>query len=304
MKSIRRNCFETNSSSMHSIAIVKGAKPYADIEKLNYCSNNDGFLDLFYLGDDDDMHFERYPFRILRSEDDKLRYILGYYYSCDGEGTEHKKKIEEIHNLVKQKYPEIKNIKDWKDSYDWEGHPCKEYPSTAYSNDTGEDVFAFIKRKKLTMEDVIFNPNIVIFVDGDEYQQTFKLFDSGIISEDSIEDISSGINYWMRRKFTFDIGMIDWIYHDGSNYKDYYLKKILDCKNVEKASIQIDFDRFYNNAGKEHTIAELYEMAAPYVHKIFDTKAIITVNNRVDETLYKKYILDTYTNREEGNGDK
>ena len=296
MKSIRRNCFETNSSSMHSIAIVKDAKPYADVEKLNYCSNNDGFLDLFYFEDDDNMHFERYPFRILRSEDDKLRYILGYYYSYDGENTEYNKEIEEIHNLVKQRYPEIKSIKDWKDSHDWEGNPYKEYPSTAYSNDSGENVFSFIKRKKLTMEDVIFNPNIVIFVDGDEYQQTFKLFDSGIISEDSIEDISSGINHWMRREFTFDIGMIDWTYHDGSNYRDYYLKRILDCRDVEKASIQIDFDRFYNNAGKEHTIAELYQIAAPYVHKILDTKATITINNRVDETLYKKYILDTYIN--------
>ena len=298
MITVRGNCFETNSSSMHSIAITKNPLPYRDDYdgKLNSHLDKDGTLDLFYLGDSDEMNFERYPFRILRSETEKLSYVLGYYYGYEGKKT---KEVKEIHKLVKQKYPEIKKIKDWKDSHDWKGNPYKEYPSTSFTNDSGEDVFSFIKRKNLTMEDVIFNPAIVIFVDGDEYQQTYKLFDCGIISEDSIEDISSGINHWMRREFTFDIGMIDWTYQDGFTYRDYYLQKILNCRDVEKATVELEFDRWHNNVEKELSIEQLYKKAAPYVHKIFDTKATIIVNNRVDEILYKKYILDTYSSSKE-----
>ena len=70
-RQIRRNVFETNSSSMHSLTVMKRDEHYSPEE----------FLDGFYLGDDgiwspwdDDLEFGRSPFRALGNFHDKWLY--------------------------------------------------------------------------------------------------------------------------------------------------------------------------------------------------------------------------------------
>ena len=287
MKQIRRNCFETNSSSMHSIAITKNSLPYSKYDKLDYMVEDNGLLDLYKYEHETD-YYERYPFMILRSEEDKLKYVLGYYYSYDGKKTkENKADIEAIHKLVKTRYPEIKKIKDWADGTNWQGKDIKKYPITAKYNDTGESVFEFIKRKNLSIEDVIFNPTIIIFVDGDEYQETYKLFDARIIDENNIDDISSGINHWMRREFNFDISMINWTYFDGSTYLDVRKEDIMNFKELDKSVITFEFDCNKNGIEEEYA----YKLAGPQIQDLLNSRAEIKLDASINIEFWNKYIL-------------
>ena len=199
MISIRKGCFETNSSSMHSLAIWKNVKPYDDYylslgTKYNR-DKEDGEFELLEhcYCDEDDYQFHRAPYKQLRTPIQKLRYIVGYYiqykYPEEDEGREvdydsepiyyfEDKEVEkELYRLI-EKYTGYKKVKwyievnDWK--YDDMGervwYERKEYPNTDTYNDSGEDVMHFVKRKNITLEDLIFSTNYTIQVDGDEYQ--------------------------------------------------------------------------------------------------------------------------------------
>lgn len=77
---IRKNCFETNSSSMHSIVITKNDGPLETID-----AEDDLYLDTkyhyFIEYTEDDLSFGRYPFRLLTTWDEKLAYYLASYCS-------------------------------------------------------------------------------------------------------------------------------------------------------------------------------------------------------------------------------
>ena len=194
MINIRQNVFETNSSSMHSLVIVKHPKPYNSHElKFNVWSEDRDF-NLF------DWHeagtYERSPYRVLRTPLQKLQYYVAYTLGTCGK-TE---KIDEIKQFI-HKHTNVPLDKI--DLYHRESHCNRkgEWHETkdfgcVYENDTGEDVFSFVRRKNITMEDLILNPKYVIITDGDEYQLFKALFESNIIMSDTIEDISSGLPFW------------------------------------------------------------------------------------------------------------
>lgn len=232
MISIRKNCFETNSSSMHSLAIVKNNRKPDRYETLSYMVDDEGLLDLSKHCDEEDMYYERYPFRILTSEADKARYMNGILRS-----TNDKNGIRRFKYML-QKRTGCKKVKDWIETWDqnyktrqWVKR--REYFWTTFCNDTGEDVLHFMKRKNLSMEDVIFNPKCVIFTDGDEYDKLGELFELGLISEDNILDISSGINFWMNRDIYIDIDDIDRVYEDD-DYPNYIEAKRAKALKIDK----------------------------------------------------------------------
>ena len=77
MINIRQSVFETNSSSMHSLVVVKNRKPYNSHElKLN-CYHDDADFKLFGWSPDQ-CEFGRAPFRTLRTPIDKLRYYVAH----------------------------------------------------------------------------------------------------------------------------------------------------------------------------------------------------------------------------------
>lgn len=233
MISIRKGCFETNSSSMHSLAIWKKVKPYDDYD-LSLGTKYDSNKDVFELLDDmsqeeEDYSFHRYPYRQLTTPIEKLRYVVGLYvdyeYPKDKETGEtnysdypkvrhfftDKAVEEELTNLIK-KYTGCKSVK-WHfehETYHYKDgkkiwYDEEEWPSTSTSNDRGEDITSFIKRKNITLEDLIFKPNYTIQVDGDEYCEFRDMFDFNMINLNNLEDISSGIDYWTRNIYNFYI---------------------------------------------------------------------------------------------------
>ena len=182
-QTIRLNTFETNSSSMHSLVISKDPKPYtiSEMQLDHYQGEKDYKLFRYENG-----IYERYPFQVLRTPKDKLKYWVAKYI-----GTENRKELipevkEFIHNQTNVKLNRIDLKTDDVD-----------YPyGYASSNDTGEDVENYIKTHNISMEGFIMNPKYVIIIDGDEYQEFKKLFQSNIINSSTVEDISSGLSFW------------------------------------------------------------------------------------------------------------
>lgn len=229
MLSIRKGCFETNSSSMHSLAIWKKCKPYDDYylslgTKWDKDKENGTFELLDWTcHDEEDYSFYRYPYRQLTTPIEKLRYIVGWYLGYEYPDGDYEKepvykfKDEEVEKeLIRliEKYTGYKKVQWYKIEEKmtiprgkkyrkWVEE--KVYPETTFDNDTGEDVMNFVRRKGITLEDLIFKPNYTIQVDGDEYCEFRDMFDFGMINLDNLEDISSGVDFWTRNIYTFYI---------------------------------------------------------------------------------------------------
>ena len=229
MLSVRKGCFETNSSSMHSLAIWKKCKPYDDYylslgTKWDRDKENGTFELLDWTcHDEEDYSFYRYPYRQLTTPIEKLRYIVGWYLGYEYPDGDYEKepvykfKDEEVEKeLIRliEKYTGYKKVQWYKIEEKLTVPAGKKYrkwveekiyPDTTFDNDTGEDVMNFVRRKGITLEDLIFKPNYTIQVDGDEYCEFRDMFDFGMINLDNLEDISSGIDFWTRNIYTFYI---------------------------------------------------------------------------------------------------
>ena len=100
---VRNNVFETNSSSMHSIAIVKPENlkgtvaDYYGWELTNSWlkPGEEVVVNHPIVMDDDSINFERWPFRILSTMYEKAQYAIASY------GTE--EKFKEISNICKKR---------------------------------------------------------------------------------------------------------------------------------------------------------------------------------------------------------
>ena len=194
-QTIRLNTFETNSSSMHSLVITKKARQYTKEElALGYDPKYEKEFDLWGYCDYNEMYYERGPFRILSTPLEKLRYYSAYVLG--GYEKPKQEDIDRIINFVMKQtgitdpdkiflFKTIEGKKSQRKSY-----------GNVYSNDTGEDPMAFVKRKGIYWEDLILNPKYTIIIDGDEMQYFKTLIDAEVVNTDNFEDISSGIDFW------------------------------------------------------------------------------------------------------------
>ena len=255
MFNIRRSVFETNSSSMHSLVIVKKPKPYTKDELNLFTYNGEYEFNLFY--DREDANYERAPYRVLRTPLDKLKYYSAYIL-----GTCNKlDKIGEIKNFINQQTgidQENINLEHVETHYTRSG---KEIETRDYgyvsSNDSGEDVFDFVKRKNIDWKDLILNPKYVIIVDGDEYQLFKALFKSNILDANDFEDISSGPDFWNDSEKRI---YLSWFENNPyGNTAEYYTEDISEFIKVLKFVISIDTYKLYNK--NEQLIKDICELA-------------------------------------------
>lgn len=126
--SIRRGCFETNSSSQHSIIVTKN-DVHIDKDKIVWDRNKDynshdsiyidakGRLDLWGIADG----YGRSPFQILTTFEEKLKYamceFLGYLYIDEPEWDKY---YNEFKRIIKSIAPEFKDFyihKKYEDMY-------------------------------------------------------------------------------------------------------------------------------------------------------------------------------------------
>ena len=292
MISIRKGCFETNSSSMHSLAIWKKCKPYDDYELslgTKYDNDSDKENGTFELldwtcHDEADYSFYRYPYRQLTTPIEKLRYIVGWYLDYEYPDGDYEKepvykfKDEDVEKeLIRliEKYTGYKKVQWYKEEETLTVPPGKKYrkwikekvyPDTSYDNDTGEDVMHFVRRKGITLEDLIFKPNYSIQVDGDEYCEFADMFKFGMINIDNLEDISSGIDYWTDNIQTF--------YPQHILDKPYFIKdddrsyaELFDTWLKENNRKVIEIESFEELTEEQAKIASIYLQKYRNTHK-------------------------------------
>ena len=183
---IRRSVFETNSSSMHSIAISKVNGKYTDeevYESFKYYDKHYGrkkdlhiqFLN-DYMKDKEATCFGRSPFRILSTFCDKLRYYIASRSNI-WEDADYTKFL----NHIMERYSRIK-------SFEFTKTPeCeKEYTDNIYDygyidHESREMLFSFLLKKNIDIDEFLTNRKYIIFVDGDEYAVSTHLVKSNIL---------------------------------------------------------------------------------------------------------------------------
>lgn len=179
---IRQGVFETNSSSMHSICILKnpGILDYNENIELDI---NNGIINWFSF---ENFYFGRHPFELLIAPKDKIRYLFANM--CPGyhkeEEPNFKKTYNNILKAIQIKYPECKGI----------SLPTKYNKNNEELFYCGEDedskpFIELIEKRKIPLEEFIFNPKYFVVIDGDEYCTFANLIQIGAIDKNNVEEI-------------------------------------------------------------------------------------------------------------------
>ena len=234
---VRSGCFETNSSSMHSIVVTKesGSSTFLDYDSSYHFED--------YSIREDDIAFERYPFQILASIKDKARYAIASSGNDqekiqqiidlvkDITGTElkvRKTHVEEYRNAETKKNiwdyeiewiedPEdsgseilvLKSEKDlppdqrteieWTEYDEWQGY---------VDHESAGLLDGFLKKEGIDLKEFLTKKKYVVVIDGDEYCEFKNMMRSGLINTDNID-------YMFPRSGSYDSYL--WRVKNGSN---------------------------------------------------------------------------------------
>lgn len=230
-RTIRNGCFETNSSSMHSIVVKTGEGDH-NIEVRDWWKDS---VNLY----GSEIEFGRSPFEILHTFYDKVRYAVASYNRDEDKIAE----IERIFyektgctlDISREKEYEFKiadtgeRVSSYKVQWiDKPDEPNYEIPILIDElnlpvEDTTElewreiDVIAgwgidhqsanllqgFLKEKKISLEEFLTNSKYMVVVDGDEYCEFESIIRSGIVDTSKIDYIyppHGSYDYYLWRK--------------------------------------------------------------------------------------------------------
>lgn len=174
MINIRKNLFETNSSSSHSIVVTN--KPIKE-NTYYFCVrlNKDRKMTV----DEDDLFFGRHPFKFLCTFYTKVCYAIA---SCGKHGFS---EIEEI-------------VKKYAKSYTGLSEQCAgiELPkiykkNTYFYGDIDHQscglLAHFLSKENITLEEFLINPKYTVIIDGDEYCVFFDMINTGLIDSSQLK---------------------------------------------------------------------------------------------------------------------
>ena len=181
MKQIRRNVFETNSSSSHSLVITTDNEHYTreEINKNFYMT--DGIVRLW----ESSLEFYRSPFDMLVTFKDKLRYAIA---SSNGN------LVDQCRELCCKYVDGFTDFEfDTKD-YVWDSN-VNDYveaksPVPNYGGTDDYQIEGWLKKYNVSLEEFLTNKRYIVVVDGDEYAiydhiKKSGLFDTSKIIHDS-----------------------------------------------------------------------------------------------------------------------
>ena len=182
MKQIRRNVFETNSSSSHSLVITTDNEHYTreEIHK-NFYITKEGKVRLW----ESSLEFYRSPFDMLVTFKDKLRYAIA---SSNGN------LVDECREICKKYVDGFTDFEfDTKD-YVWNSE-VKDYvetdePIPNYGGTDDYQIEGWLKYYNVSLEEFLTNKRYIVVVDGDAYAiyehiKKSGLFDTSKIIHDS-----------------------------------------------------------------------------------------------------------------------
>ena len=177
MITIRKGVFETNSSSSHSIVLMKQDKPVGtDIENnkidAGWRINKDGKMGFYY----ETLDFGRSPFDLLTDWFGRLRYCIAYY-------ANNQNKLEELKNICQRRIKGFVDFDFGKDLWD-----TKEYHGYVDHQSMGL-LDGVLEKYNVNLEEFIFNDRFIIVVDGDEYNVFDSFIKAGLLNHNGVKDI-------------------------------------------------------------------------------------------------------------------
>ena len=182
MIKLRRNVFETNSSSSHSISIRKEGK-YITAEELDkmfsWRVRDDGKLLIW----GSDLEFGRSPFEVLANFYDKLRFAIASL-GCNDE------KREELETVMYELIPGLQTI-DYPTQRDWNTNKKKTYYGYIDHQSLGL-LQNFLESHNISIKEFLTNSRYVVWIDGDEYNVKEDLFDSGLCHKEDFVEVDAG----------------------------------------------------------------------------------------------------------------
>ena len=178
MKQIRRNVFETNSSSSHSLVITTDDEHYnrEEINKDFYLTKK-GIVRLW----ESSLEFYRSPFDMLVTFKDKLRYAIA---SSNGN------LVDDCREICKKYVDGFTDFEfDTKD-YVWNSE-VKDYVETDelipnYGGTDDYQIEGWLKYYNVSLEEFLTNKRYIVVVDGDEYNCWLHIKDSGLVDTSKI----------------------------------------------------------------------------------------------------------------------
>lgn len=197
-RQIRRETFESNSSSLHSLVVTKDDRYYTKEEAWSGMYMSDGIIDLY----DRDLYFGRSPFDVLGTLIEKSVYTMASM--CDYKDDD---VYTEICDAIRSYFPEFIGFEL---PFEARYHESKYYSEDkiieiygkgnylkrddkwiCWGYNTGmvdEDILSdFLKRENISITEFLKNKKYVVVVDGDEYCIYDSLKKSGLINFNNIE---------------------------------------------------------------------------------------------------------------------
>jgi len=157
---VRKDVFETNSSSQHSICITKRNEHINPDKMIWKCGDSDYCEDRVYLYKDGKWNlreiedgFGRYPFNMLTSFEDKFKYAMceymGYLYVDDPEFSEYWEMFKDIAREVLPGFTDFHIYTKNEDIYlDDEGNPIRrrDLKFEDWNKETHEEIFSYVAK--------------------------------------------------------------------------------------------------------------------------------------------------------------
>lgn len=177
MKQIRRNVFETNSSSSHSLVITTDDEHYTreEINKNFYMT--DGIVRLW----ESSLEFYRSPFDMLVTFKDKLRYAIA---SSNGN------LVDECREICKKYVDEFIDFefdtKDYVLDSNVNDYVEAKSPVPNYGGTDDYQIEDWLKKYNVSLEEFLTNKRYIVVVDGDEYNCWLHIKDSGLVDTSKI----------------------------------------------------------------------------------------------------------------------
>lgn len=222
MKQTRLGVFETNSSSMHSIVVMKDRGKFKGKYKnflVDFYVDEDGEWEIW---NENDLQFGSYPFRILVTFADKFYYAVASLCSYYNDGLKEPPKesvdmFNKLTEIVKKYVPSLKKITvpmytpneyfsdgvnpidpekldydEDTDSYTYNGKSVNvkslDLPYFGYVDHESSSLLQdFLDKQNITLEEFLTNKKYLVVVDGDAYCEFEKLLNSGLINKKRID---------------------------------------------------------------------------------------------------------------------
>lgn len=174
MIQVRQNCFETNSSSSHSLVITDTDRgwytPEEALSELHWM--RDGWWEPW-----GELRFGRAPFQVLYKFEHKLRYVYAHTPFRCRPSKKHKwhnysAMYWVINNKIKKFLPGFNGIK------------------VERGKNIGTDdhcLWGWLKEANITLEEFLMNKNIIVICDGDEYCIWSNMKRLGLVSKSNIK---------------------------------------------------------------------------------------------------------------------